>query len=214
VEFPTRLGNTIHSYETYSKTRYGLEAIFYWPRIWVNLDKDLREEIDSQQAVADSCVYSAFALGAAGMLWLLYGLAVIFEFSVSAGLKALDRMPNLGEGIFRHLPSPGACLTASLVFLLLSALAYRLAISTNEQFGVVFMAVIDTHARQLREKYIDVNGITKKVGTLTGIDIDESNELDVVRRYLQYYNVKLPGQRRAVAVPKARPAAAPTTTPQ
>ena len=37
AEWPTRLGNAIAAFEQYSDNRYGLDAIFYWPRIWINL---------------------------------------------------------------------------------------------------------------------------------------------------------------------------------
>jgi hypothetical protein len=54
VAHPTRLGNIIESFESYPKIKYGLDSVFYWYRLWVVLDKDLREEIDSSQAVVDS----------------------------------------------------------------------------------------------------------------------------------------------------------------
>jgi hypothetical protein len=39
VEFPTRLGNIIEEYETYSRIKYGISAVFYWYRLWVVIDK-------------------------------------------------------------------------------------------------------------------------------------------------------------------------------
>lgn len=47
VSAPTRLGNIIESFENYPDVKYGLDSVFYWYRLWVVLDKDLREEIDS-----------------------------------------------------------------------------------------------------------------------------------------------------------------------
>jgi hypothetical protein len=64
VRYPTRLGNVIESFENYPNVKYGLDAVFYWYRLWVVLDKDLREEIDSAQAVVDSTVYISFVLRA------------------------------------------------------------------------------------------------------------------------------------------------------
>src|SRR5262249_15870113 len=40
VAYPTRLGNLLSAFETYSLRVYGLDSIFYWWRIWLKLDKD------------------------------------------------------------------------------------------------------------------------------------------------------------------------------
>ncbi|MFN2498659.1 MAG: hypothetical protein ABR557_06185, partial [Pyrinomonadaceae bacterium] len=69
---PSRLGNLLTAFEEYSYTRYGEDSIFYWPRIWLKIDKDTREEIDNSQALADSTLYASFALLLSGGFWLLY----------------------------------------------------------------------------------------------------------------------------------------------
>src|SRR5262249_58959959 len=46
VAHPTRLGNIVEGFESYPTVKYGLDSVFYWFRVWVSLDKDLREEID------------------------------------------------------------------------------------------------------------------------------------------------------------------------
>lgn len=56
--YPTRLGNIIQGYELYPQSRYGLDAIFYWYRIWLKLDKNIKEEIDNVSAKADFTVYA------------------------------------------------------------------------------------------------------------------------------------------------------------
>src|SRR5262249_2356964 len=72
VQYPTRLGNIIESFENYPNVKYGLDSVFYWYRLWVVLDKDLREEIDSAQAVVDSTVYISFVLYVSGLVMLVY----------------------------------------------------------------------------------------------------------------------------------------------
>jgi hypothetical protein len=201
---PTRLGNTIDAFETYSETRYGLEAVFYWPRIWINLSKDLREEIDNQQAMADSAVYSTFALACASILWVLYGLFEILERPVAIFLYKFGILHEpLGIGIFGYLPGFFPCFMIGLGSLLLSYVVYRLAVFINEQFGAVFMAVIDGHFDKVHE-YVKVDKIVEKVSDITKNHAKDEEKLEVVRRYLQYYNAKLPSRKRPVPIPQVR----------
>jgi hypothetical protein len=197
--FPTRLGNAITAFETYSMTRYNIEAIFYWPRIWVNLSKDLREEIDNQQAMADSTVYCTFTFAMAGFLFGMYGLSDLIA-------TAIERLHIVQQPLLRlnhYFPDVTTSLVISSLFLLLSLGAYRLAVFTNTQFGELVMAVIDTHVGKLKSEYLDVAGISRKVmrAAHVGAATDEE-KLEVTRRYLQYYNVKLPDQERPVPFPK------------
>jgi hypothetical protein len=74
AEFPTRIGNLISAYEGHSLRVYGMSSVFYWNRLWLHIDKDLREEVDNRQALSDSTLYSAFAMYLAGVLWLFYSL--------------------------------------------------------------------------------------------------------------------------------------------
>jgi hypothetical protein len=202
---PTRLGNTIDAFETYSDTRYELEAIFYWPRIWINLNKDLREEIDNQQAMADSAVYSSFALACAGIFWVLYGVFSMLEGPLAALVYKLGLLPEpLGPGIFPYLPGFLACFMIGVASLLLSYVVYRLAVFINEQFGAVFMAVIDGHFDKVNE-YVKVDKIVEKVSNMSKIHkihASYGEKLEITRRYLQYYVVELPNQKRAVPFSK------------
>ena len=76
--WPTRLGNLIAAYEQYPRLKYGLDAVFYWPRLWVTISKDLREEIDNQQAQADGLLYVAAALITSVAILLLYAAVDTF----------------------------------------------------------------------------------------------------------------------------------------
>lgn len=202
AKYPTRLGNTLSAFETYSDTRYNLEGVFYWPRILVNLSKDLREEIDNQQAMSDSTVYSTFALAFTGVLWAFYGLLAALEGPVVAFLYRREILHEMLENsVFSYFPYFPVCFLFAGIFLLLSYFVYRLAIFTNEQFGNLFMAIIDNNISKIKE-YIDVEGITKKVTQLAKIPADCGEDFDIVRRYLQYFNVKLPGLSRAVPFPQ------------
>jgi len=43
---PTRLGNVIRAAEDYSKASYGMDSVFWWPRLWPLLPEALRKDID------------------------------------------------------------------------------------------------------------------------------------------------------------------------
>jgi flagellar biosynthesis regulator FlaF len=66
-----RLGNLITAFESYSNTRYGIDGVFYWNRIWLKLEKDVRDDIDNHQAMADSTVYASFILFINALLCLV-----------------------------------------------------------------------------------------------------------------------------------------------
>lgn len=43
---PTRLGNVLRAAEDYSKSAYGMDSVFWWPRLWPLLPEAMRKEID------------------------------------------------------------------------------------------------------------------------------------------------------------------------
>ena len=114
---PTRLGNLLYAYETYSKTAYGLDSIFYWSRLWVVLDKDLRGAIDETQAIADSAVYVCFACYASGLIVMLYAMG---GFAVQHFHQSFFNLP--------YLPSPRLTLLLSILPLVVGYGCYRVAI--------------------------------------------------------------------------------------
>lgn len=195
--YPTALGNAIAAYEQYANTRYGIETVFYWPRIWINLDKDLREELDAHQAMVDSSVYACVTAGIAGFGWAVYGLAALLP-------------PSL-FGFTAGLPTAPLCFLVSGLLAVSAYLAYRVARFGSGQYGELFMAVLDTHVHKLTD-YMNVNGIADTLMELTSAPAEEGQELEprqvsdadrfeMVRRYLQYFTVKLPDAARAVPFP-------------
>lgn len=42
---PTRLGNILSSVEIYPQIRYGLDAFVFWPRLWLLLPDDVKQEL-------------------------------------------------------------------------------------------------------------------------------------------------------------------------
>jgi len=171
AKFPTRLGNLIDSYESYPSKRYGVNAIFHWYRIWLTLDKDLREELDNRQALADSSVYASIALLISGLLWLVYWL-----------------LSKLGSQVIGHF-SQGYSLWLGAAFLVLSYIMYRAALHPQAQYGESFKSVFD-----LNEKQINVTRVVEQVADLTHnpelVNQTRQQQLQTAWRYLHNYKVK------------------------
>jgi hypothetical protein len=43
---PTRLGNVLRAAEDYSKAAYGMDSVFWWPRLWPLLPEAVKKEVD------------------------------------------------------------------------------------------------------------------------------------------------------------------------
>lgn len=181
--FPSRLGNLIYAYELYSDERYGMDVAFYWPRIWVKLDKDLREEMDNQQALADSAVYTSFASIMAGILWLVY--SALSTYSVT---------------VVKYIPSAGLSWAIAFVFLILGFCFYRASIHIYGQYGESFKAIIDVYGKD-----IDVSDVVMQVDKLLKRPAsvhDRQEELFIAWRYLHNYSVKCPSCGKVMPVPE------------
>jgi hypothetical protein len=124
ARYPTRLGNLLASFETYPTVKYGIDGVFFWPRLWVSIDKDLREELDSAQAIVDGAVYSCAA------------------FAVSAVLCATYAAIGVGESRELWL---GAAVTSAIF----SIICYRAALPRYAQYGELVAAVFDQHRKKL-----------------------------------------------------------------
>lgn len=179
--YPTRLGNLLAAYEEYPLRAYGMDSIFYWYRIWVVLDDDLREHLDSQQALTDSSVYMTIAFFLAGLLCLVYALL--------SELALLLPTPPLELNLL---------LPAGFVCFALSYFIYRSSIHLHAAFGELYKSVFDMH----RDK-IPVDTVLKEIVALTGDqsinNLTQPEKYRTVWRYLHNNRIKLDGKIRKVA---------------
>ena len=186
VRFPTRLGNLIASYEEYPETRHGMDSIFFWPRIWIMLDKDLREEIDSSQARADSALYTSFTLYFLGLMYLIY---TAFKLIRITGISGVDNVSILTLMCITLLGFGGGYLL------------YRLALHPQAFYGEQFKAIFDKFHSKL-----DFSEELRLVGAIIGKDdlvsAPPDEQVKVIWRYLQYYRVKPPGAPLSIPVPE------------
>lgn len=190
VASPTRLGNIIKSFEEYPNVKYGLDSVFYWYRLWVVLDKDLREEIDSAQAVVDSTVYISFVSYVSGPVMLVY-----------AGLgAAAGRFTWLSQIKLPYVPSPSALCFMGLGLLIIGYVIYWLSFRAHAQFGELFKSVFD----QYRSKLV-FDDILNDIGCIMGdptimLKSSQRDKNKIVWRYLRWHSIRdeLSGRNLAV----------------
>jgi len=175
--FPTRIGNLVTAFEQYPQTRYGADAIFYLPRLWVKLDKDLKEELDTQQAVADSAVYSSLALFITGVLWLAYA-------------------PMGRVGWLQYTATSKLALATGVGSILMSVVVYRAAIHVNDQFGNAFRAMFDMYLPGVAKEMLVCGPVLPQVAEITNdasvLRAPVRDKYKIVWRYLHNYRVRCP----------------------
>lgn len=161
--YPTRLGNVIHGYESYTTSRYGIDVVFWWYRTWLMMDKDTRGEIDRFSAIADFVVYSSL---------LFYGLFV---------LNLIGTVYSLfnEKYVVLSLPSYKILLLFALVSLISGIIFYKVSLSTHRFYGEFFKSIFDIH----RNKILNFDRTFTK---------EEKIKISVITRYLQYHKIRCP----------------------
>ena len=193
--YPTHLGNLLTAIEGYSLRVYGVDSIFYWWRIWLKVDKDTREEIDNSQALADSTVYTSFALFFTGAVWFIHALLFTLQSIITEQIPALKVILTFRVTINQHAPTFRITCLLSVIFLLAGFVVYRLSLRLHAQFGELFKSLFDVY-----EYKINVAGIMKEVATLSASSRHvalnskpaRKEQLRIATRYLQYYRYRCP----------------------
>lgn len=149
---PTRFGNLVMASESYPDRKYGIDGVFGWYRLWVVIDKDLRAEVDDQQAVVDSALYVAFCAGLGALLCLAYAA-----------------VGKLAPDCLTVLPTTSTLLWLAGGSLLLSRLMYCAALVAQAQHGELFAALFDQYLDKLEFKpIIDQLAATHNDSSLVG----------------------------------------------
>jgi hypothetical protein len=214
---PTRLGNVMSEYELYPSCKYGLDSVFFFYRIWVAIDKDLRDEIDRKQASVDGAVYLSFVLALAALwffawFWLLLA-ADVYGRSLGASMPWLL---GFGQSIRFTWAFPSwANLPLSAICLVLAYGVYRLSLHPQAQYGEFYKSLFDQHRSHLQHQDV-LAYLSQATGDRSlGTDFKQANA--AVWRYLRWHKVRPSGQdenRNLEALVQARreedgPAAAP-----
>lgn len=117
---PTRLGNVFRSAELYSATTYGLDAVFWWPRLAPILPPSFHEEV--QEAFTPVL-----------MMLNLATLAVLVGVGGAAFLA------------WRHSLLAWYPLIVLVVALTIARLAYEGAVAQAQSYGLYIRAAFDLH---------------------------------------------------------------------
>lgn len=161
---PTLLGNILKGYEQYPDTRYGMDSVFYWPRLWLSIDKDQKEEIGKSWAVADGLLSLSAVSFIAGLLWLVV--------SAGAGLGILDsRWSPVTDGFYESV-------LAVVGWFLLGYGLYRLSLPFHRQNGEIFKSLFDLYRDKLNK--------------MTSLGRSEGELWEAAWAYLQYLRIPCP----------------------
>jgi hypothetical protein len=172
--YPTRLGNLLTAIETYPDSKYGIDGVWGWSRLWVTVDKDLRGEMDDQQAVADSGIYAAFVF--------LCAFPILIAYAAIAWLR---------PGVLPELPSPRLLLAFAAAAPFTAWALYRLSLPAQRQYGELFKALFDQHRSKL-----EVEDIVDALAAHKGEARRRFSERERYRagiRFLRWHRYRLKG---------------------
>jgi hypothetical protein len=165
---PTLLGNILKSYEDYPSTRYGMDAGFYWPRLWLSLEDDKKKMVDTRWSVADGILYSSFGLAFSAAIYFLLAIANLGIQSLS--FLGLVQRTMLGE----LLPKWTVLIAVTMVFA--AYLTYRLSLPYHRQNGESFMTLFDLYRDNL--------------SSMQDLGDAEKRKWDTIWAYLQYLRIQ------------------------
>ena len=181
--YPTRLGNLLASYEQYSFRLYGLYPSSFW-RIWIKIDKDMRNEFDEQQAMADSGVYLSFCFLLISVLFLLYGLISYFSFF------HIDYMNNTALLFF-----------VSAISFILSFLIYRISLFAHMKFGEVYKSLFDIHHLNIKNDEVVAKILSWTGGHVNLHNAEMSERNEAIWNYTHNYRIRSPWTKANIPAP-------------
>lgn len=115
---PTHLGNVLHAAEDYSQSTYGMDSVFWWPRLWPLLPETMKKEIEGA----------------------LIPIVALLNFSLLMFLVAVGGSIYLAcEGFWQSI------LLVGLGGLGLSFISYRAAVAQAKDYGELIRSAIDIY---------------------------------------------------------------------
>lgn len=180
--YPTRLGNLITAFETYPDRKYGIDGVFGWGRLWVTIDKDLRAELDDQQAMVDSGLYAVCVLHIGAVICLGYAV-----------------MARCWPTILRELPGSRIMIELALACLLAGRLLARVSEFAHRQYGELFASVFDQfHSKLEFAPLVDELALRQSDPGLVAASVSDRNRAAV--RFLKWHRYRRVGSTANVIV--------------
>jgi hypothetical protein len=161
---PTVLGNILYGYEDYPRDRYGMDSIFYWPRLWLVLDKDSRAEISKSWSVADGL------LNLSAVSWIACLAWAVALLGSGLHIWSAERLPL-------HSDFRGTSLATAAWFVLGYGF-YQISLPFHRNNGEIFKSLFDIH----RDKLIK----------MTVLAPNEAETWKAAWAYLQYLRIRCP----------------------
>ncbi len=104
---PTTVGNILRAAEEYSRERYGLEAVTVWPRLWVLLSDELKQELilaraqlnRAVQVMAWGILFPIWAIFAAWNFIMLFALVIAPIMVIVGYYQAIQSATTYGDFI-------------------------------------------------------------------------------------------------------------------
>lgn len=155
---------------------------------WLTLDSEVREEIDNQQALADSTIYAVTALNICSLICIIYAL-----------LKAINslllnrQIVNSQLIIIKNLPNEYLLLGLAIFAFISSYILYRFSLHIHATFGEIFKSVFDDY-----RKNISIDDLIKEVSSViqdnTITNLSKKEQYKIAWRYLHNYRIKQNGK--------------------
>ncbi|MGA9565370.1 MAG: hypothetical protein WBS19_07600 [Candidatus Korobacteraceae bacterium] len=164
ANYPTLMGNILFGYEDYPKDRYGMDSIFYWPRLWLTISKDNREEISKSWSVADGLLNLSAVSLLAGAIWAVETTAYAVGFHTARYVPITNRV--------------GMSYLAVLGWLAVAYFFYRLSLPFHRNNGEVFKSLFDLYR----------GGVLG----MTDLSPGEAERWRAAWAYLQYLRIRCP----------------------
>jgi hypothetical protein len=136
---PTLLGNTLRASEDYAKTTYGMDAVFWWPRLWLILPEAVQRQIDDSETPMISLLNFATQIGLVTLIGSIYLILQFFikPIGPAGSIGPIDHWP-LWKAIL------AAC-TTSIVGFVIAFLIYRSAVSQAKSYGMLIRSAVDLY---------------------------------------------------------------------
>jgi hypothetical protein len=148
---PTLLGNILESYESYPESRYGMDAIFYWPRLWLILEQNTKDEIDSKWSTADGLLALSF-VSIVG--FVLSFLEMILKFLALCSPPIVDLLRSLVlMKVWTDISFTSVALLMALE-LISFFFFYRLSLPFHVENGEIFKSLFDMFRNKLEANFI------------------------------------------------------------